>query len=357
TEFHNQHTENLPPKIKRLLKIIFPELNAVGELALGNDDFHYSNEAEWKNEKRICSPEYCETYFQLNVPLDSISEREFLEILELTNEKEKFKNCLLELQGKKRSDGFSKLSVLLNLISNRAKTQTLKNKSEDLIRCLLFEIDELSEEIEPVGFARMQRNYETIALIIIQLLNNLEEQQRFNLLLQLSADKLSIVTLARTINALQWEHDGNQQNTTISPEELNRLKGIIVASIRAMAENGELLNTVPDLYLILLLWKSWASVDEMKSWVDRIIVDDDNLVMFLRKNLGLGWNSVQGGVYRIDYGYISEILDIPQTAERLERLNYEENLTGLHKVAARIITNLNKSPRKDSFPITEVRSI
>jgi predicted KAP-like P-loop ATPase len=66
----------------------------------------------------------------------------------------------------------------------------------------------------------------------------------------------------------------------VTEDDLSDLKNICVEKIRVAAKDGTLISH-PEMSFILYRWRDWASPEEPKQWVERLIESQDSLLAFL----------------------------------------------------------------------------
>ena len=107
--------------------------------------------------------------------------------------------------------------------------------------------------------------------------------------------------------------------------------------LRDAAQENSLLQA-PKLTEKLHYWQSWAGVEEVKQWVEKIIDNDEGLVNFLEKFLQkdsneYGSDGTQKTGYRLDPKWLEPYLEPSLIVDRISRLYETSELTEERKTA------------------------
>lgn len=288
-KFHDAWIEKIPEQqrepIRRLLKRIFPKLQEVwGGTAYGSNW-----EERWRKELRICSPEKFPVYFRFSIPQGSISHSELMAILGMASDEHAFSEKLLELSREIRPDGTTRVRVLLDEMVDYTKNEIPVHSIPHIVRTFLNIGDEINLRAdERSGFFEIG-NDTRIMRLLYQILQRLDEAQRFEVLKTGAQTGRALATIAREIGYLDEQHgrfgsptdESSQEEQLVTEEHLTILKGVTLQRIRNVARNHELLS-VAKLPRVLRLWKEWADIEEVKEWVREIIVEDRRFVRFLQ---------------------------------------------------------------------------
>lgn len=102
---------------------------------------------------------------------------------------------------------------------------------------------------------------------LVKLLRRLPRNKRAEALLEALSKSSSVATCAHLANRLVHEHASQSGlSTTLTETEANQFKAAALDKIKTAADDLSLLKS-PNIKYILQLWETWASLDEVKSWV------------------------------------------------------------------------------------------
>lgn len=262
--------------VLRLLKNLFPRLRKIYQ---PEEEFFHSKDLARKL-RRICCPEMFAAYFRLSMQAGDISIEEMEAILQLTADEEAFVQALTGLNQDQRIEKF--FDLLDSSAIARIPTENIGN----IINALLDNGDLFPEgETSLLRFNTPQR----IHRIIHGLLQPFTKtDQRFGLLRHalLKATK-SLHILIHEVHMLGLEHQGEAErlvrlsHRTVTEEQLLVLEKLVVERIQFWARIDRLIEH-PKLLPILYAWKEWGSEDDCKRYIEKITLEDEGLLAFLR---------------------------------------------------------------------------
>jgi predicted KAP-like P-loop ATPase len=326
--------------VKRLLLQIFPKLEAVWH----DTDSPGQDESIWRKQLRICSLEIFPNYFRLVLTEDEFSDAEIKAILALAKDAKAFGENLVELAHQKRSDGTTQVRAFLERLEDYTEKEIPANCIPSIVKAL-FDVGEqlLPPEDEPQGMFDFGNDIR-IERLISQLLRRLEEQARFETLKEAMSNGNALSLIVREVATLGQEQGKYGADESIPEEEwlqsvehLNELEERALKRLRDAAQENSLLQA-PKLSEKLHYWQSWAGVEEVKQWVEKIIDNDEGLVNFLEKFLQkdlseYGSNGTQKTGYRLDPKWLEPYLEPSLIADRISRLDETSELTEERKNA------------------------
>ena len=335
-EFEDEDKE----PVKRLLLQIFPKLEAVWH----DTDSPGQDESIWRKQLRICSLEIFPNYFRLVLTEDEFSDAEIKAILALAKDAKAFGENLVELAHQKRSDGTTQIRAFLERLEDYTEKEIPANSIPSIVKAL-FDVGEqlLPPEDEPQGMFDFGNDIR-IERLISQLLHRLDEQARFETLKEAMSNGNALSIIVREVATLGQEQGKYGADESIPEEEwlqsvehLNELEEIALKRLRDAAQENSLLQA-PKLSEKLHYWQSWAGVEEVKQWVEKIIDNDEGLVNFLEKFLQkdlseYGSNGTQKTGYRLDPKWLEPYLEPSLIADRISGLDETSELTEERKNA------------------------
>ncbi|MFN6480214.1 KAP family NTPase [Nostoc sp. DedQUE07] len=162
--------------IKNLLMHLFPKLKFI----LGNTSLD-EKQLEWREQLRVCSLEIFPIYFRLSLSASELSNIQIKIILGLVENREKFRNSLIELTKQKLPNGTTQARVFIERLEN--STEEIPVNYIPSVVEALFDVSEqlLSQDDESHSILAFS-NEVIISRCISQLLRQINETSRFELL-------------------------------------------------------------------------------------------------------------------------------------------------------------------------------
>lgn len=346
--FHSAWFNKIPEKnkepIKEILIKIFPQLDVSDTFPNGNYDYVKGVDSTWRRELRICHPQIFRIYFQIGVPEGELSNMEIQSVLALINDTAVFSRKLLELAEEKRQDGTTRLSALLERMSDYAEKEISVENIENIIK-VFFDIGDkllISSDESRIAFFTIDNEFR-ILRIVGQLINRLNTQdKRFEILKNAFSRGNAIYMITREVLDLGIMINKSKKEAELSlinEEQLNQLKLLVLEKIKNLAKTNTLLD-VPKAILALYAWQTWEGEEPVREWVKSFIEPDENLVKFLLSCLGKTYtmslaNKVERSEWTINLKDIDTMIDTSKIVEKCRRLLNEasEWLVGNKKIA------------------------
>jgi predicted KAP-like P-loop ATPase len=327
--------------VRGLLSQLFPKL---GEM-WGDLGFEPPNEATWRKQLRICSPDIFPIFFHLALPQGDISNAEIMVILSLADNPQEFSAHLLDLAVQTRPDGFTRLHAFLDRVMDYTGTE-IAVESIPSIFLSLFDVGDQFIRSEDEGSGKLPiGNDQRVAQIIFQLLRRLPWDSRFEALRQAITQGRAVFISARIVMELgklsnkQAGEEGPKPEALIRHDDLVGLEGLVLSKVRNAATDESLLKC-PKLPVILALWKDLAGDAEPITWVSQVGRDDRNLASllekFMEKELSHSITQVDGDSrYRLNPKVLTPFLDPASILDRARTLTESEWLGKPQKDALR----------------------
>ena len=337
----NQIAEENREAVRGLLSQLFPKL---GEM-WGDLGFDPPNEATWRKELRICSPDIFPIFFHLALPEGDISNAEIMVILSLADNPQEFSARLLELAAQARPDGFTRLHAFLDRVTDYTGKE-IAVESIPSIFLSLFEVGDQFIRSEDEGSGKLPiGNDQRLAQIILQLLRRLPWDSRFDALRQAITPGRAVFISAKIVMELgklshkQAGEDRPKAEALIRHDDLVGLEGLVLSKMRNAAADESLLKC-PKLPEILALWQDLAGDAEPITWVNQVGRDDHNLAIllekFMKKELSHSMLQVNGDPrYSLNPKVLAPFLDPGGILDRTRTLTESEWLGKPQKAALR----------------------
>ena len=336
-----QITEENREAVRGLLSQLFPKL---GEM-WGDLGFDPPNEATWRKQLRICSPDIFPIYFHLALPQGDISNAEIMVILSLADNPQEFSARLLELAGQTRPDGFTRLHAFLDRVMDYTGKE-IAVESIPSIFLSLFDVGDQFIRSEDEGSGKLPiGNDQRVVQIILQLLRRLPWETRFDALRQAITQGRAVFMSAKIVMELGRLSHKQAGQEAPKPEALIRrddqvgLEGLVLSKIRNAATDESLLKC-PKLPKILSFWQDLAGNAEPITWVQQVVGDDRHLAnlleKFMEKDFSHSMMQVHGEPrYRLNQKILTPFLDPGSILDRARALTESELLGQPQKDALR----------------------
>ncbi len=297
-----------------LIRTLFPTTG----FAFGGPTYSAGHHPQWEQDLRICSPEYFDRYFQLDLSKGDVSQAQVERLIALCADYGELKNELLTL------NSTGQLVAAIDRLDNSRDKIAPANVVPTLTA--LFDISELLPAPEPAG--ALQDHDWTIIRLANALLNAEPASTR---LLKLEAVLKGTVGLRlpmRFIGVISSskERGTNPGEVSIPDDEMISLREVCIEKIKNSATNGQLLPR-HDLAFLLFRWLDWGSETEPREWVRSVTIGSpDGSLALLRGFLHKGTSQTVGDrvarvTYFMKYSELERIADIEQLSQEVEKLS------------------------------------
>jgi len=324
----NEMVDKAPGKLKnsadRLLKQLFPKF-------VGN----YGNAwlSEWRQKCRVCSPDHFDTYFRLALSQGELSQIEIDRIISISNDSDKFKNALLELNKEGKIVRF--LERFEDYTTNIVPLESIPN----IIR-VLMDIGDLFPEGESNFFVSFDTPMR-ILRIFHQLSFRFDDpQKRFEIFKEAIENcENSLYTVVHEVGVQNQQHAkyGLAENKypdnelTVLSHNLIELEKLAVNKIKSSIINGSFA-THPKFYLILYYWKLWTNKETVENYIKELVKDDSGFVNFIVGFFSYSTIFDENGTRKIpqmNYPAMKEYTDIRDFKKRIDKISKSDLYTQL----------------------------
>ena len=318
--------------LQELLTRLFPSLDSI----YSNVSYGDGSLLEWRQGKRICSPEKFEIFFRLAIPKNEIADAEINAAVDVASNEAAFAEMLFKYNA---SGKIIRLLERMEDITQKA----LPIQSVPTVFNVLMDLGDLFPEGEGGGWFERDTSMKVMRLLY-QLSQRYESQaDRFSLdRTAIEKAEQSIYTIVREVGLNGQEHGKHRvAGEQAEPEEkrrvgavhLTELEKLAVEKIEKWASDGRL-KKHPKLVSILFAWKRWASDgdEKVKDFVDNLIASDDGLVQlmvcFENKVFSRGMSDRVARVeYRINLKTVEEFVPIKSIEPRLRTIHSSSNFS------------------------------
>ena len=312
-------TELSPDLLKQLMIDIFPEV----EWIYGHSGVGPHKLREWRQQKRICSPDFFDRYFRLSVPSWQLSQAEIDGILSHTTSPREFRDQLSELEKQNRFQSF--ISFLHDVDP--------KNMPENQIATIVTTLIHLDHVL---GGSRVSFAVDSV----IKGLASMDGR------LQLLCDairscELTLYTMIWVVTDQNEAHkdygDVSQMRAELKPQYLIvdeqgliKLNNAASDKIFQWAEDGRLINH-PKLPDILEQWKMWAQPEVFERCIAMMIEKDDALIEVIASFFDVASGDTMSGVQeRSCVNRLRNLIDISSLEARMKNIRDSKAFVSLH---------------------------
>lgn len=315
--------------IKKICETLFPQLdfksNYGGDWVQG-----------WRKERRICSEERFDFYFQLGIPVGAISKTEIREVVESLNNKDAFKEHVVRF----KKDGRIKnlLSILIDYLSEITPEQ-----SKNLILGLWESIEIIGEDRSGVfDFDNTQTKISRLSYHSLKESVSPEKRKEFLEDLVKSSSNLyqSVLFIATLLQETEKDHQAG--DIILKTEDIEPSKKYLLDQIKKFAEDDSLLKN-EDLTLFLYRWKEWESKEAAQSYVNKLISTKQGVVNLLRGFTSKVY-STAGDYFHLDKKALAEFVSIEELDKSIAAIT-EDDVVKMSEGEKRAI-GLYKNPSK-----------
>ncbi|WP_438833890.1 KAP family P-loop NTPase fold protein [Aeromonas oralensis] len=299
--------------IEKLIVELFPNIQwAVGKSYYSSD---YNN--IWLKDMRVCHPSNFDKYFQFTLPSKELSNSELQEMIELTNDADKFSAFILSLQDR---------GILKNALAQfEAFTDEIPlGNARTYIKGIL-DVGDLIDH-KTTGFTLFSSNIHAARLVIwfLKRINTLEERGKILLGCFSSSNGMSIVE-----HVLQDDENRRERSDVdqlLADSEFQQLKDLFVQKLDDLSiQHPEQLLANEHLHSFLYRWVRWGNERKIKSWLNNQIQDVNGCInllkRFVAKTTIANQNTAPIHKKTINLDEIEKFVEITAIQEKLQSIN------------------------------------
>jgi len=260
-------------KLIEILKILFPQINSVFR------NISYEGlVSSWRKDLRICSKEKFDTYFELSIRKDELSQFEMKKTIVSAVNMDSFKEDMLSLNEK------GKIIEFLELFED--DTDEVDESYIQNIVSVFMDIGDLFPESR-TGMGIIDTPMRVLR-IIYQLVHRFRDKsKRFSILKEAMENAENSIYIMVDEVSIQDQQHGKyglgdpspEENRTLDPDQLEKLETIVIEKINLWAKEGKLENH-QNLVQILFDWQRWEPNNTL-NFVNDMINTDEGLINFI----------------------------------------------------------------------------
>jgi len=305
------------PFIEKVLLKLFPPLESV----LQNYSYGDSRESEWRQQHRICSENYFDTYFYMDVPEGELRTSE---IFAATTVIGNYKEFVQLLRSKlKQNEGADLRKLLVALLDHVPKFPQDISSATNYITALLDTADDVTK-IKSKGMFDFGADMEVARLIYFYLKEIRDKRGKPEVA------KIATTALKRTKSVYGAVHflslndprkeKSRPENEVLTDEAAASLAEVCVQKIKKAAKSGKLKNDI-NLPNILYRWKEWGAPEDVQAFVNAQLKNKPALVRFISKFRAITRRSsgvVTEEIPRMQFSSLKDFIEVSAAYERLK---------------------------------------
>lgn len=260
--------------VKELIKQLFPPV----EWAFDGSHYDGGFQAKWLRDRRICSHEMFDRYFQMEIPTSDLPVGSIKALLGAMGDKGAVKAILRE---------HAQQGSLKTLIQRmEAYTDEVPLDHAENFVTAVFDAGEDLPAYDR-GFFEIGYDMHACRIVYHTLRRNPDPAWRGNVLLISARQTTGLFVPIKQISLEEGHEKEDATRSLVTVEDLGRLKEEGVRLIREAAAVGRLLSH-PRLAYLLYRWGQWGSFDDVRQWVAKSVVDRKSAVQFIQGFLQKG---------------------------------------------------------------------
>ena len=225
----------------------------------------------WRQERRICTVDFFDRYFHLQVFDDQVSNAEFHSIIAAVDDNIAFRQRLSGLidEGKFKS--------FLQQLEDRSN-----NLAPELVLPILLAIFDVGDALafDDGGLMIETPRHALINAAEATLRAVNDQDTRIEIAREIINTTSGLSSIVDFLAVIEPTRSSTAVNPIISSNDFEGLRQLILDRIRDSGKSGELASQ-PALARNLYRWRDWASLEEPKAYVEELVATDQGLLDFL----------------------------------------------------------------------------
>jgi len=250
----------------------------------------------WRRERRVCSGDYFDRYFQFSIRHDEIPERDVQELVAATRDREEFRRKLRDVMIR----GLGTAAV----IRLQAHGEAIESTTTSNVISGLCDIgDELPGERNlletgPDQFAKQ---------LIWSLLKRQQESERDVSFISGIERSRGIYLPMALVDLVSIESERSEP-TPVSVAAAKRVRSLCLERLDGI--NPETLRSHPRLGFVLDRWAAWGASSQVQNLAERIGASRDGAIALVRAYSTRSVSSNEGVSYKVGFTRLAELVDI-----------------------------------------------
>lgn len=321
--------------IEKLLSQLFPRLHAVTD----NTCYSADDSIKWKRERRVCSPDAHEIYFNLRTPRGALSRGELKEILSRSEDSSALSTCLLQLAKDDAAHNGNKIKQFLTAIDEDAHCTKSTIDLSKIVETLFFIGDDLMErDIEKNDIFSFPPS-RFMERIVNWYLMTIDVDQRTVLMSELITSGKAISLMALWIRGIGLDiaRNGNSPYHLLDSQRYDAIAKLVLVQIKRAAKEGYLVKA-PGLLQAIFLWIDLEGAEGPGPWLKSSLADDEKILEILPKYVSVITRTsirdiVPTKIVKLDPSQFEPFIDPFSLEDRINKILVREDLTSLQRSA------------------------
>jgi predicted KAP-like P-loop ATPase len=268
-DIFNSSSEKNRESVKGILKTLFPTTQWI----ISNYYHDYSSYQEWFTQLRVCHKDHFDKYFKLSFDSENFSTSDFINFLELTNDREKLKEKILALDARNILDDF------LSKFEAYSK-QVPKENFESYLYAMLDAAEEVNSDSTSAFFFTAQRRLYRLSHWCLESIEN--RQERANLLNNY-IKQYSNFSIIEDILIKEHKSRDNNADTLFDDSDFEQLKKDFILKLSQFSiSNPDSIIQNTSFLSLMLRWKEWGNSSDTLSWFESQTQDIQGLLKILK---------------------------------------------------------------------------
>ena len=267
-----------------------------------------SYEREWRLQKRICSEQKFDFYFQLSVPEDEVSEVEVQAVLSTKTNEDSLKEKFLLLDKEK------KLTKTIDLLLDRIEKITQEQIQKIIVN--LWNIDGHVSDTQSGLFGLNDFNTQVGRLTYQALKNIVSKDKRADFILNTMNETQNIHFSLRLLDVFGEQIEKNDKDILVDKKFVEKFRKEVLKLIKKKVKNGKLEDETR-LDVILFRWLKWGNEKSVKNYIRKLVQDDVGLIKLLDGFTGMVHSSNKGSYETLGLKSLGELYPIKEIEKRI----------------------------------------
>jgi predicted KAP-like P-loop ATPase len=265
----NLAEENHRTKVREILRELFPPIDSV----FGGTNYRGTVPEKWERDLRVCTVEFFDRYFRLDVRAQDLSQADLLPLLSATASRDELSSLLRELERR------GLLPLALSRLEPHKQTRDHTNAAAFVTA--IFDVGDLLPESTP-GFT-ISPLMNAARVVRWFLMSDTGSSLRRTVLEQATIETTGLILPIQQVSLEEPEDERQDRSEGILREEdLPHFRDLCREKIEEAVREDKLLKN-PHLLYILFRWKNWGGQEAARLWVGATIADPGKTIQLLQR--------------------------------------------------------------------------
>jgi predicted KAP-like P-loop ATPase len=269
----------------------------------------------WLKDRRICSSEMFDRFFQFGVPLSDISNEETDRVISLAGDRTELVTALADLNNR----------GMISTFAERLEAYRDEIPLELAVPFItaIFDIGDQLPEDSPGTFIGPSLHFRRVVFFYLR--RKPDESERMAILTRAISETTGLMQpIMLTSGEIDPKRREEPDKNLVGDEDAEKLKELCVKKIRDVALDGRLARNIK-LGPILYRWLDWGEVAEVRRWVSNVASSPEGAVLILRALVSRGSSqSIEDKVGRVTWnlrlGDLERFIDLTQFQAMMDKV-------------------------------------